>query len=161
MEILYKIFHISFLQSNNSLCLIVSAEKIFKFQPIRNKNCPWWPCFCPIEMKWGNLEDLSLMFPVKFCFFLAQFQRKVLKIGQAETRLFREPFIDASYHVLVHLVMRFPRRILEINQSETRIAYGSCLLTDHDKMSNISWGLSIDASYQFRFIWPSSFREDF
>jgi hypothetical protein len=35
------------------------------------------------------------------------------------------------------------------------------LLTDHDKMSNISWGLSIDASYQFRFIWPSSFREDF
>jgi hypothetical protein len=75
--------------------------------------------------------------------------------------LFREPFIDASYHVLVHLVMRFQRRILEINQSETRIAYGSCLLTDHDKMSNISWGLSIDASYQFRFIWPSSFREDF
>jgi hypothetical protein len=135
MEILYKIFHISFLQSNNSLCLIVSAEKIFKFQPIRNKNCPWWPCFCSIEMKsWGPFIDVSC----KILLFLAQVSEKSFKNRPSRNKnclmqlclltnwaLFREPFINASYHVLVHLVMQFQRRFLEINQSETRTAYGS------------------------------------
>jgi hypothetical protein len=37
----------------------------------------------------------------------------------------REPFIDASYHVLVQLAKRFQsRRFLEIDQSETTIACG-------------------------------------
>jgi hypothetical protein len=39
--------------------------------------------------------------------------------------LYREPPIDASYQVLVHLAKRFQRRrILKISQSETRIACG-------------------------------------
>jgi hypothetical protein len=33
-----------------------------------------------------------------------------------------------------------------------------CLLTDQDKMSYLYRGPSIDASYQFRFTWPSGFR---
>jgi hypothetical protein len=38
--------------------------------------------------------------------------------------LYREPSIDASYQVSVHLAMRFQRRrFLKIGQSETRIAY--------------------------------------
>jgi hypothetical protein len=39
---------------------------------------------------------------------------------------YREPSIDASYQVSVHLAKRFQRRrfFLEINQSETRIACG-------------------------------------
>jgi hypothetical protein len=38
---------------------------------------------------------------------------------------YREPTIDSSYQVLVHLAKRFHRRrFFEINQSETRIAYG-------------------------------------
>jgi hypothetical protein len=40
--------------------------------------------------------------------------------------LYREPSIDASYQVSVHLSKRFQRRrLLEINQLETRIACGS------------------------------------
>jgi hypothetical protein len=39
--------------------------------------------------------------------------------------LYREPPIDASYQVLVHLAKRFQkRRILKISQSETSIACG-------------------------------------
>jgi len=39
--------------------------------------------------------------------------------------LYREPSIDASYHVSVHLAKWFQRRrFLEIEQSETRIACG-------------------------------------
>jgi hypothetical protein len=38
----------------------------------------------------------------------------------------REPSIDASYHVSVHLAKLFQsRRFLAIDQSETRIACGS------------------------------------
>jgi hypothetical protein len=40
--------------------------------------------------------------------------------------LYRGPFIDASYQVVVHLAKRFQkRRFLDIDQSETRIAGGS------------------------------------
>ena len=40
--------------------------------------------------------------------------------------LYREPSIDASYQVSVHLAKRFQRRrFLQIDQLETRIAYGS------------------------------------
>jgi hypothetical protein len=41
------------------------------------------------------------------------------------SNLYWEPYIDASYQVLVHLAKRFQRRkFLEIDQPETRIAYG-------------------------------------
>jgi hypothetical protein len=38
---------------------------------------------------------------------------------------YREPSIDASYQVSVHLAKRFQRRFLEIDQLETRIACGT------------------------------------
>jgi hypothetical protein len=42
------------------------------------------------------------------------------------SNLYREPSIDASYQVSVHLVKRFQKtRFLEIDQLGTRIAYGS------------------------------------
>jgi hypothetical protein len=41
------------------------------------------------------------------------------------SNLDRGPFIEASYHVSVHLPKLFhSRRFLEIDQSETRIAFG-------------------------------------
>jgi hypothetical protein len=41
------------------------------------------------------------------------------------SNLYKEPSIDASYQVSVHLAMRFwRRRFLKIGQSETRIACG-------------------------------------
>ena len=39
-----KTFHRCFLSSFGSFGQAVSEEKIFKNQPIRNKNCLWRPC---------------------------------------------------------------------------------------------------------------------
>jgi hypothetical protein len=44
---------------------------------------------------------------------------------EKKTNPYREPSIDASYQVSVHLAKRFQRRFLEIDQLETRIACGS------------------------------------
>jgi hypothetical protein len=43
------------------------------------------------------------------------------------SNLYREPSIDASYQVSVHLAKWFERRFLEIDQSEKRIASGRLL----------------------------------
>ena len=41
------------------------------------------------------------------------------------SNLYRDPSIDASYQVLVHLAKQFQRRrFLKIGQSERKIAYG-------------------------------------
>ena len=50
MDILYRISHIPFLPSNNSLCLLVSEENIFKSQP---RKCPCRSCFLSkqVEMR--------------------------------------------------------------------------------------------------------------
>jgi hypothetical protein len=40
-------------------------------------------------------------------------------------KVYREPSIDASYQVSLHLAKRFRRRFLKIGQSETRIVCGS------------------------------------
>jgi hypothetical protein len=68
-------------------------EKFFfkRNEPIRNKNCLWWPCL---------LTDRDEM-----------------------NSLYREPSIDASYQVSVHLAKQFQRRIfLEIDQQELPVA---------------------------------------
>jgi hypothetical protein len=47
------------------------------------------------------------------------------------SNLYKEPSIDASYQVSVHLAKRFQRRrFLEIDQLETKIACGSHVLMD-------------------------------
>jgi hypothetical protein len=52
--------------------------------------------------------------------------RPYFSMDREEIRsLYREPAIDATYYVSVHLAKRFQRtRILKISQSETRIACG-------------------------------------
>jgi hypothetical protein len=64
--------------------------------------------------------------------------------------LYREPSIDASYQVSVHLAKRFQRRgFLEINQSETRIACGAMFVNESSHNENFFYrGPTIDASYQ-------------
>ena len=78
--------------------------------------------------------------------------------------LYREPSIDASYQVLVHLAKRCQRRRFFRNRPirNKNWLWRPCLLTYQDQMSNHNRGPSIDASYQVLFIWPSGFRgEDF
>ena len=107
------------------------SEEIFRNQPIRNKNCLWWPCLLM------DRDEMSI--------------------------LYREPSIDASYQISIHLGKRFQRTRFFRNQpirNKNRL-WWPCLLTDRDRMSNLYGGPSIDASYQFRIIWPSGFRGDF
>ena len=63
---------------------------------------------------------------------------------------FREPSIDASYQVSIHLAKRFQRRIFFRNRPirNKNCLWLPCLLTDQDKMFNLYRGPSIDASYQ-------------
>ena len=68
-------------------------RRLFRNQPIRNKNGLWWPCLLTDQ------DEMSI--------------------------LYRGPSIDASYQVSVHLTKRFHRRrFKKIVQSETRIACG-------------------------------------
>jgi hypothetical protein len=75
------------------LTVYYNGEDFFRNEPIRNKNCLWWPC---LLTDWDEMSNL-----------------------------YKEPSIDASYQVSVHLAIRFwRRRFLKIGQSETRIACG-------------------------------------
>ena len=93
-------------------------RRFFRNQPIRNKNCLWWPCLLMDRDKMSNL-----------C---------------------REPSIDASYQVSVHLAKQFQRRRFFRNQPirNKNCLWRPCLLTDRDEMSNLYRRPSIDASYQ-------------
>ena len=118
-----------FQRSYGSFGQMVSEKKNFKNQPIRNKNRLWRPC--------------------------------LLKDRDELSNIYRGLSIDASYQVLVHLAKRFQRRrLLKIGQSlrNKNCLWRPCLLMDWDKMSKLYRGPSIDASYQFQFIWLRSFR---
>ena len=66
------------------------------------------------------------------------------------SNLYREPSIDASYQVSVHLAKRFQRRRFRKNRPirNKNGLWWPCLLMDRDKMSILYRGPSIDASYQ-------------
>ena len=66
------------------------------------------------------------------------------------SKLNREPSIDASYQVLVHLDERFQRRRFLRNQliRNKNCLWLPCVLMDQDEMSNLNRGPSIDAIYQ-------------
>jgi hypothetical protein len=64
--------------------------------------------------------------------------------------LYKEPSIDASYQVSVHLAQRFQRRRFFRNQPirNKNCLWWLSLLTDPEEMSILYKGPSIDASYQ-------------
>ena len=121
--------HICFLPNVDSFGKAVSEEKIFRNRTIRKKNCLWQPCLLVLRNKMSNfIEDLPRMLPTQFRFIWPSGFRgeDFLEINQSETRmvlgghlltdqeemsnLYREPAIDASYQVSVHLAKRFQRR---------------------------------------------------
>jgi hypothetical protein len=76
-----------FLPSFGSFGKAVSKKKnFFRKQPIRNKNCLWWPCLLTIGTK---LEDHPWMLPTKFRFISPSGYRveDSLEINQLETRI--------------------------------------------------------------------------
>ena len=113
-----RTFHRCFLPCFGPFGQAVLDQKIFRNQPIRNKNCLWRPCLLMDRDKMSNL--------------------------------YREPSIDASYQVSVHLTKRFQRRRFFRNQPirNKNCLWRPCLLTDRDEMRHRNRALSIDASYQ-------------
>ena len=123
----------------------LQRKSCFRNRPIRNKNCLWWPCLLTDQNGMSNSNrgpsiDASYHVSVHLAKLLQS--RRLLEIDQSETLLpvaamfvndrdkmsnpYREPSIDASYQVSVHLAKHFQRRrFLEIDQLETRIACGS------------------------------------
>jgi hypothetical protein len=65
------------------------------------------------------------------------------------SNLYREPSIDASYQISVHLGNRFHQRRFFRNQpiKNKNGLWRPCVLMDRDKMSSFYKGPSIDASY--------------
>jgi hypothetical protein len=120
----------------------------FKNQPIRNKNCLWWPCLLKDRDEMSNLyRGPSIDASYQLSDNLEKwFQRRsanqnknclwqpcLLMDWGKMINHYREPLIDASYLVSVHLAEWLQRRIiLKISQSETRIACGGhvCLRID-------------------------------
>ena len=120
----------------------VSEEKIFRNRPIRNKNCMWRPCLLMNRDEMSNLyrrlsKDALYQVSIQFAkpfqrrgFFRNQpirnknclWRPRLLTDQDKISSLYREPSINASYQVSVHLDKRFQRR--RIGQSETRIACG-------------------------------------
>ena len=120
-------------------------ETFFRNEPIRNKNCLWWPCLLmdrdememsnfyrrpSIDASYQALVHLAKRFQRRRFFRHRPIRNKncrwqpcLLTDQDKTSNLYRGPFNNASYHVSFHLAMRLQRRtFLEIDQSETRIA---------------------------------------
>ena len=120
-------------------------RRFFRSQPIRNKNCLWWPCLLMDRDEMSNCKQRTFhrcLLPSFASFGQTVSEEKNLKNRPIRDKnclwwpcqltdrdgmsnLYRGPPIDASYQVSDHLVKRFQRRrFLKIDQSETRIACG-------------------------------------
>jgi hypothetical protein len=116
------------------ICPSVSEKTIFKYRTLRNKNCLWRPCLLTdlnkISKRYrGHSEDAS--YPVSIylakrfkrrLFFLRNqpIRKKYLSMqamfvngSRQMSKLQREPSIDASYQVSLHMTEGFQRRRLK------------------------------------------------
>jgi hypothetical protein len=115
---LYRTFHRCLLLSFGSFGKVVSEDKIFRNQPIRNKNCLWQPY---LLMDRDEMSNLYRGPPID-----ASYQVSVHLAKRSQRR-------------------RFFRNQPIRNKN---CLWRPCLLTDQDEMRNRNRGLSIDASYQ-------------
>ena len=69
---------------------LLTEEKFFRNQPIRNKNCLWWPCLLTDRDKMSNLyRETSIDASYQVSVHLSKWfqRRRFSKIGQSETRI--------------------------------------------------------------------------
>jgi len=77
-------------QISTHLAKQFERRRFFRNQPIRNKNCLWWPCLLTdrdemSDLYRGHAIDASYQVSVHLA---KRFQRTIfLKIGQSETRI--------------------------------------------------------------------------
>ena len=93
-------------------------RRFFRNQPIRNKNCLWWPCL---------LTDRD--------------EKSILYRGHAINASYQ-----VSVHLAKRFQRRRLKKYWPIRNKNC--LWWPCLLLDRDKMSNPQKGPSIDASYQ-------------
>ena len=94
-------------------------RRFFRNQPIRNKNCLWWPCLITDRDERSNRNRQRTFHRC----FLPSFGSFAQTVSE-EKNLKNQPI-----------------------RNKSRL-WRPCLLTDRDEMSNIYRGPSIDASYQ-------------
>jgi hypothetical protein len=105
----------------------LQRRRFFRYQPIRNKNCLWWPCLLTDRYEISDLYrgpsiDASYQISVHLA---KRFQRKIFKKNRPirnknclwwpclltdrnqMSNLYREPSKDASYQVPIHLTKGF------------------------------------------------------
>jgi hypothetical protein len=96
-------------------------RRFFRNQPIKNKNCMWWPCLLTDQDEMSNLHRGHSIDDSYQVSVVAMFVNRSGWNEHSSLRTFHR--LDASYQVSVHLAKQFPRRrFLKIGQSETRIA---------------------------------------
>jgi hypothetical protein len=125
---------------------------------------------CVIHLSFCFEKNLPYVLPTKFRFIwllgfrgedFLEITRKtnclwwscLLTDWDEMNNVYRGPFIDASYQVLVHLAKRFQRRRFFRNRPirNKNCLWQPCLLTVQDKMINIYRRPFIDTSYHVSF----------
>ena len=154
---LQRNFRRCFLPCLGSFGQAVSEEKTFKNQPIRNKNCLWWPYLLTDQDEMSNLyRGPSTYASYQISVHLAKrFQRRrffrnqpirnknclwwlCLLLDRDEmSNLYRGPSIGASYQVSNHLAEGFQRRRIKCEKltddghqvmAKTYVAFGKVSL---------------------------------
>jgi hypothetical protein len=99
---LQRTFHRCFLPSFGSFGKTVSAEKNFKYRPIRNKNCLWQPCLLMDRDEMSKLHrGPSIDASYQISVHLAKgFQRRKLKCEKLTDDRRRTPSDGKSSHCL-------------------------------------------------------------
>ena len=136
-------------------------RRFFRNQPIRNKNCLWWPCLLTNRNerinrnRWLSIDasyQVSVHLAKRFLFVSqAVSEEKIFKNrpirnknflwrpcllmdGDKMSNLYRGPSIDATYQISVHLGKWFQRRRFFRNQpiKNKNGLWQPCLLTDRN-----------------------------
>ena len=72
------------------LAMRFQRRRFFRNQPIRNKNCLWWPCLLTDRDEMSNLyrgPSIDAFYQVSVHLAKRFQRRRFLKIGQSETRI--------------------------------------------------------------------------
>jgi hypothetical protein len=152
-----RTFHRCFLSNFGTFGQPVSEEKNFLNQPIRNKNCLWWPCLLMDRDGMSNLyrgPSIDASYQVSVHLAKRLQKRRIFKISQNQKQ--ESPmaamFVNGSGRNEQwgqHLKLKFQTVIILKNRPirKKNCLWRPCLVMDRDKMSNLYRWPSIDASY--------------
>jgi hypothetical protein len=134
-------------------------RRFFRNQPIRNKNCLWWPCLQTDRDEMSNLyrgPSINASYQVSDSFGQEVSEEKIFRNWPIRNKnclwwpffltnwaemssLYQVPSIYASYKVSVHLAMRFQRRTFFRKRPirNKNCLWWPCLLSYWDEMNNI------------------------